>query len=113
MGQLKTETRDWPWTFSEGCCHQLLSTGLLLEEANRANPEGFTLFMMFHPKTVEMGSKGFDKNTARLREYFDMLEVTDETIKFYAKQGFFHPKNPHDMRIQLQTRQHTTCWSYD
>ena len=101
VGQLKTETRDWPGTFSEGCCHRLLSTGLLSEEANRANPGGFTLFM-FHPKTVEMGSKGFDKNTARLREYFDM-EVTDETIEFYAKQGFFHPKNPHDMRIQLQT----------
>ena len=101
VGQLKTETRDWPGTFSEGCCHRLLSTGLLSEEANRANPGGFTIFM-FHPRTVEMGSKGFDKNTARLREYFDM-EVTDETIEFYAKQGFFHPKNPHDMRIQLQT----------
>ena len=101
VGQLKTETRDWAGTFSEGCCHRLLSTGLLSEETNRANPGGFTIFM-FHPKTVDMGGKGFDKSTAKLREYFDM-EVTDETIAFYAKQGFFHPTNPNDMRIQLQT----------
>ena len=25
VGQLKTETRDWPGTFSEGCCHRLLA----------------------------------------------------------------------------------------
>ena len=34
------------------------------------------------------------------------MEVTDETIAFYAKQGFFHPTNPNDMRIQLQTAPH-------
>ena len=101
VGQLKSETRDWAGTFSEGCCHRLLSTGLLSEETNRANPGGFTIFM-FHPKTVDMGNKAFDKSTAKLREYFDM-EVTDATIAFYAKQGFFHPANPNNMRVQLQT----------
>ena len=101
VGQLKKETRNWAGTLSEGCCHGLLSTGLLSEETNRANPGGFTIFM-FHPKTVDMDNNAFDKSTVRLREYFDM-EVTDETIAFYAKQGFFHPTNPNDMRIQLQT----------
>ena len=102
VGQLKTETRDWAGTFSEGCCHRLLSTaGLLPEETNRANPGGFTI-SVFHAKTVDMGGKGFDKSTAKLWEYFDM-EVTDDTLAFYAKQGFFHPTNPNDMRIQLQT----------
>ena len=101
LGQLKTETRDWAGTFSEGCCHRLLSTGQLSEETNQANPGRFTIFM-FHPKTVDMGNKAFDKSTARLREYFE-IEVTDLTIPFYAKQGFFHLTNPNDMRIQLQT----------
>ena len=49
-----------------------------------------------------MGSKTFDKDTARLREYFDM-DVEDDTIAYYAKQGFFHPKDPNDLRTQLQT----------
>jgi hypothetical protein len=41
-------------------------------------------------------------NTARLREYFDM-DVKDDMIAYYAKQGYYHPKNPSDLRIQLQT----------
>jgi hypothetical protein len=57
---------------------------------------------MFHPKSADMGTKAFDKNTARLQEYFDM-DVEDDTIAYYAKQGYFHPKNPSDLRIQLQT----------
>jgi hypothetical protein len=49
-----------------------------------------------------MGGKAFDTNTATLREYFDM-DVEDATIANGAKQGFFHPTNPHDLRIQLET----------
>ena len=101
IGLLRAATRSWEGTFSEGCCHQLLSTGFLSQNSNLANPGGFTVFM-FHPKTMDMGTKGFDKNTARLREYFDM-DVEDDTIAYYAKQGFFHPKNPNDLRTQLQT----------
>ena len=37
-----------------------------------------------------------------MREYFD-LDVEDDTIAYYAKQGFFHPKNPGDLHTQLQT----------
>ena len=51
---------------------------------------------------MEVDTKAFDKNTARLREYFD-LDVEDDTIAYYAKQGFFHPKNPGDLHTQLQT----------
>ena len=60
------------------------------------------MVFMFHPKTMEVNTKAFDKNTARLREYFD-LDVEDDTIAYYAKQGFFHPKNPSDLHTQLQT----------
>jgi hypothetical protein len=34
---------------------------------------------MFHPKSADMGTKAFDKNTARLRKYFDM-DVEDDAI---------------------------------
>jgi len=101
IGLLKAETRDWEGTFSDGCLHRFLSNGFLSIEANRANPGGFTIFM-FHPKTIEMGSKPFDQDTATLREYFD-LDVTDDTIAYYAKRGYYHPTNVHDLRVQLQT----------
>ena len=101
IGLLRAATRAWEGTFSDGCCHRFLSSGFLSQESNLANPGGFTVFM-FHPKTMEVDTKAFDKNTARLREYFD-LDVEDDTIAYYAKQGFFHPKNPGDLHTQLQT----------
>ena len=101
IGVLKVEAGDWEGMFSEGCCHRFLSNGYLSLEASRGIPGGFTVFM-FHPKTVDMGGKAFDTNTATLREYFGM-DVEDATVAYYAKQGFFHPTNSHDLRIQLET----------
>jgi hypothetical protein len=101
IGILKVEAGDWEGTFSDGCFHRFLSNGFLSLEASRGIPGGFTVFM-FHPKTIDMGGKAFDSHTATLREYFDM-DVEDATITYYAKQGFFHPKNAHDLRIQLET----------
>jgi hypothetical protein len=101
IGVLKVESGDWEGTFSDGCCHRFLSNGFLSLEASRGIPGGFTVFM-FHPKTIDMGGKAFDTHTATLREYFDM-DVEDATIAYYAKQGFFHPTNPHDLRIQLES----------
>ena len=102
IGVLKVEAGDWEGTFSEGCCHRFLSNGFLSLEASRGLlPGGFTVFM-FHPKTIDMGTKAYDSTTATLREYFH-LDVEDATVAFYAKQGFFHPTNVHDRRIQLET----------
>ena len=98
---LRAATRGWEGTFSVGCCHRLLANGFLSTEANPANPGGFTIFM-FHLKTVDMGAKAFASTTATLREYFGM-DVDDATVEYYAKQGFFHATNQHDLRIQLQT----------
>ena len=98
---LRAATRAWEGTFSDGCCHRLLANGFLSTESNPANPGGFTVFM-FHPKTVDMGAKAFDSTTATLREYFGM-DVDDTTVEYYAKQGFFHATNQHDLRVQLQT----------
>ena len=78
--------------------HKLLSNGFLSQEANRANPGGFSLFM-FHPRTVDLGGKGRNE---LLREYLGM-DVDETTLEYYAKQGFFTPTNPHDLRVQLQT----------
>ena len=50
-----------------------------------------------------MGTKAFDSTTtATLREYFGM-DVDETTVEYYAKQGFFHATNQHDLRVQLQT----------
>jgi hypothetical protein len=92
---------DWEGTFAEGCCHRFLSNGFLSLGASRGLPGGFTVFM-FHPKTIDMGAKAYDSSTVTLRKYFD-LDVKDATVAYYAKQGFVHPTNSHDLRIQLET----------
>ena len=105
---LLSETRDWEGTFSVGGFHRMLSHGFMSHEANRTHPGGFTLFM-FHPKTVEIGTgggKGGNNSNALLREYLGM-EIEEETLEYYAKQGYFIPSNPNDMRIQLQTALNT------
>jgi hypothetical protein len=43
----------------------------------------------FPCSTVDMGAKA--------------LDVDDTTVEYYAKQGFFHATNQHDLRVQLQT----------
>ena len=101
LNLIRAETGNWDGTFTEGCGHSMLSSGLMSPDANRANPGGFTVFM-FHPKTVGMGTKAFDSKMASLREYFG-VDVDDSTIAYYAKQGYFHPTNSHDLKIQLQT----------
>ena len=101
IGLLKNRALDWEGSFSEGSCHRMLANGFLSLEKNRANPGGFTVFM-FHPRTVDTGARTFDSDTATLRDYFGM-DVEDSTVAFYAKQGFFHPTNSHNLRIQLQT----------
>ena len=103
---IQSETRDWEGTFSVGGFHRMLSHGFMSNEPNRANPGGFTLFM-FHPKTVELGGgKTGGNSNALLREYLGM-EIEEETLEYYAKQGYFMPSNQNDLRIQLQTALHT------
>ena len=98
IGLIQSETRDWEGTYSVGGMHRLLSNGFLSQEINRANPGGFSIFM-FHPRTVEVHSKG---RNDLLREYLGM-DVDESTLEYYTKQGYFAPSNPHDLRVQLQT----------
>ena len=98
---IQSKTRDWKGTFSVGGFHRMLSNGFLSQDPNRANPGGFTIFML-HPKTAELGSKGSKGGNELLRKYLGM-DVAEATLEFHLKQGFYTPKTPHDLRVQLQT----------
>ncbi|KAI2490830.1 hypothetical protein MHU86_23740 [Fragilaria crotonensis] len=97
---IQSETRDWEghsqWEDSTGCSRMAFS-----QDPNRANPGGYTIFM-FHPKTVDLGSKTGRGGNELLREYLGM-DVDEATLEFYMKQGFYTPNTPNDLRVQLQT----------
>ena len=57
---------------------------------------------MFHPKAVELGSKGSKGGDELLREYLGM-DVDEAALEFYLKQGFYTPKMPNGLQVQLQT----------
>ena len=97
---IQSEARDWEGTFSVGGMHKLLSNGLMSQEANRANPGGFSIFL-FYPRSVEIHGNSKGRNEL-LREYLGM-DVDETTLEFYSKQGYFTPKSPSDLRVQLQT----------
>ncbi|KAI2496250.1 hypothetical protein MHU86_18254 [Fragilaria crotonensis] len=105
LNLIQSEMRDWEGTFSVGGFHRMLSNGFLSQDPNRANPGGFTIFM-FHPKTVDLGTKGGKGGNELLREYLGM-EVDEATLEFYMRQGFYTPNTPHDLRVQLQTAHDT------
>jgi hypothetical protein len=98
---IQSETRDWERTFSVKGFHRMLSNGFLSQDPNRANPGGFTIFML-HPKTVDLVVRGGKGGNELLREYLSM-DVDKATLEFYAKQGFYTPNTPNNLRVQLQT----------
>ncbi len=98
---IQSKTRDWEGTFSVCGFHRMLSNGFISQDPNRANPGGYTIFM-FHPKTVDLGSKGGKEGNELLCEYLGM-HVDEATLEFYTKQGFYIPQTPHNLRAQLQT----------
>jgi hypothetical protein len=51
---------------------------------------------------VDLGVKGEKGSNELLREYLGM-DVSEATLAFYMKQGFYTPSSPTDLRIQLQT----------
>jgi hypothetical protein len=57
---------------------------------------------MFCPKNVEASLNTNKSDIALLRDYFG-LDVDDDTVTHYAKQGWFYPSNHYDLRVQLKT----------
>jgi hypothetical protein len=57
---------------------------------------------MFCPKNVEASLNTNKSDIALLRDYFG-LDVDDDTVSHYAKQGWFYPSNHYDLRVQLKT----------
>ena len=77
---IQSETRNWEGMFSVGGFHRMLSNVFLSQEANRANPERFMIFM-FHLKTVDLGAKRGKGDHELLPEYLGM-EVDKATLEF-------------------------------
>ena len=101
IAMIRSEIWEWEGSFFDGPFHRFLANGYLSREGNKGSPGGFTLFM-FCPKNVEASLNTNKSDIALLRDYFG-LDVDDDTVNHYAKQGWFYPSNHYDLRVQLQT----------
>ena len=101
IAMIRSEIWEWEGSFFDGPFHRFLANGYLSRDGNKGSPGGFTLFM-FCPKNVEASLNTNKSDIALLRDYFD-LDVDNETVNHYAKQGWFYPSNHYDLRVQLKT----------
>lgn len=101
IAMIRSEIWEWEGSFFDGPFHRFLANGYLSRDGNKGSPGGFTLFM-FCPKNVEASLNTNKSDIALLRDYFG-LDVDDDTVNHYAKQGWFYPSNHYDLRVQLKT----------
>jgi hypothetical protein len=101
IAMIRSEIWEWEGSFFDGPFHRFLANGYLSRDGNKGSPGGFTLFM-FCPKNVEASLNTNKADIALLRDYFG-LDVDDDTVNHYAKQGWFYPSNQYDLRVQLNT----------
>ena len=101
IAMIRSEIWEWEGSFFDGPFHRFLANGYLSRDGNKGSPGGFTLFI-FCPKNVEASLNTNKSDIALLRDYFG-LDVDDDTVNHYAKQGWFYPSNHYDLRVQLKT----------
>lgn len=101
IAMIRSEIWEWEGSFFDGPFHRFLANGYLSRDGNKGSPGGFTLFM-FCPKNVEASMNSNKSDIALLRDYFD-LDVDNDTVNHYARQGWFYPSNHYDLRVQLKT----------
>ena len=101
IAMIRSEIWEWEGSFFDGPFHRFLANGYLSRDGNKGSPGGFTLFM-FCPKNVEASLNTNKSDIALLRDYFG-LDVDDDTVNHYARQGWFYPSNHYDLRVQLKT----------
>ena len=102
IAMIRSEIWEWEGSFFDGPFHRFLANGYLSRDGNKGSPGGFTLFM-FCPKNVEASTNNTNKSDiALLQDYFG-LDVDDDTVNHYARQGWFYPSNHYDLRVQLKT----------
>lgn len=101
IAMIRSEIWEWEGSFFDGPFHRFLANGYLSRDGKKGSPGGFTLFM-FCPKNVEASLNTNKSDIALLRDYFG-LDVDDDTISHYARQGWFYPSNHYDLRVQLKT----------
>ena len=98
IAMICSEIWEWEGSFFDGPFHRFLANGYLSRGGNKGSPGGFTLFM-FCPKNVEASMNSNKSDIALLRDYFD-LDVDNNTVNHYARQGWFYPSNHYDLRVQ-------------
>ena len=97
--QVKALTKDWEGTFAESGFHQFLTTGFVSEEGSML-PGGFTIFM-FYPRHTTLDQKHLSKSKARIGELLG-ADPSDEIIDYLARQQFYVPQNPEELKIQIR-----------
>jgi hypothetical protein len=98
--QLETVSRDWPGEVSKTGLIHFLSKGFRASDVDES-PGGFTAFM-FSSIDIDKKVSRKDRELA-IRSVFGEDVVTDEVVKYYAKNDLFLASSYEDAKNQLRT----------
>jgi hypothetical protein len=98
--QLETVSRDWPGEVSKTGLIHFLSKGFRASDVDES-PGGFTAFM-FSSIDIDKKVSRKDRELA-IRSVFGEDVVTDEVVKYYAKNDLFLASTYEDAKNQLRT----------
>jgi hypothetical protein len=98
--QLETVSRDWPGEVSKTGLIHFLSKGFRASDVDES-PGGFTAFM-FSSVDVDKKVSRKDRELA-IRSVFGEDTVTDEVVRYYAKNDLFLAASYEDAKNQLRT----------
>jgi hypothetical protein len=98
--QIETVSRDWPGEVSKTGLIHFLSKGFRASDVDES-PGGFTAFM-FSSIDIDKKVSRKDRELA-IRSVFGEDVVTDEVVKYYAKNDLFLAASYEDAKNQLRT----------
>ena len=98
--QLETVSRDWPGEVCKTGLIHFLSKGFRASDVDES-PGGFTAFM-FSSIDIDKKVSRKDRELA-IRSVFGEDAVTDEVVKYYAKNDLFLASSYEDAKNQLRT----------
>ena len=100
LGIIRGATADWTGAVSEKGMVKFLSTGYTAPDIDD-RPGGFTIFM-FRPLSHRR-TRSEKESQSDIRSMFGDGKLSDEMVKYFAKDDFFLPSNLYELQDMLKT----------
>lgn len=97
---VESATKKWKGIVSEKGIAKFLASGYIAKDIDD-RPGGFTIFM-FRPRSYRK-ARSEKETQSSIRSVFGDGKLSDEMVKYFAKDDFFIPKNLYELEDMVRT----------